>query len=148
MRLDLFDADAKAGIGQRQWAAVKVALSILIILVTSALVGLKVLNIFNISLDAFRIVGGVIIAYMGFDMLSGRHVRGCRAGITAPAPDSQRIEAFNATSSGERRERNGKFREKMRTVQSPAVCAREAPQIVFRSRLTVCGTSANPEKQA
>jgi multiple antibiotic resistance protein len=42
----------------RQWAAVKAALSILIILVTSALVGLKVLSIFNISLDVFRIVGG------------------------------------------------------------------------------------------
>ena len=31
------------------------------------------MSIFNISLDVFRIVGGMIIAYMGFDMLSGRH---------------------------------------------------------------------------
>src|SRR5262245_52045643 len=57
---------------QRRWAAFRVALSILIILVGSALIGLKVLSIFNISLDVFRIVGGMIIAYMGFDMLSGR----------------------------------------------------------------------------
>jgi multiple antibiotic resistance protein len=57
---------------QKRWAAVKVTLSILIILVSSALIGLKVLSIFSISLDVFRIVGGVIIAYMGFDMLSGR----------------------------------------------------------------------------
>ena len=63
----------KLAVAQRRRAAVKVALSILIILLTSALIGLKVLSTFNISLDVFRIVGGMIIAYMGFDMLSGRH---------------------------------------------------------------------------
>jgi multiple antibiotic resistance protein len=56
---------------QRRLAAIKVALSILIILVASALIGLKILSIFSISLDVFRIVGGMIIAYMGFDMLRG-----------------------------------------------------------------------------
>jgi multiple antibiotic resistance protein len=56
---------------KRGWAAVKVAASILVILVTSALIGLKALSIFSISLDVFRIVGGMIIAYMGFDMLRG-----------------------------------------------------------------------------
>jgi MarC family membrane protein len=66
----------KMALAQRRWAAVKVAASILIILVTSALIGLKVLSIFGISLDVFRIVGGLIIAYMGFDMLSGRHTVG------------------------------------------------------------------------
>ena len=49
---------------QRRRAAVKVALTIIIILVASALVGLKVLGVFGISLDVFR-------TYMGFDMLSG-----------------------------------------------------------------------------
>jgi multiple antibiotic resistance protein len=57
---------------QRRSAAIRVALSILIILVASALIGPKVLSIFGISLDVFRIVGGMIIAYMGFDMLRGR----------------------------------------------------------------------------
>jgi multiple antibiotic resistance protein len=61
---------------QRRRKAVSVALSILLILVASALVGLKILSIFNISLDVFRIVGGMIIAYMGFDMLSGRQTVG------------------------------------------------------------------------
>jgi multiple antibiotic resistance protein len=56
----------------RRRAAVRVALSILIMLVVSALIGLKVLSIFGILLDVFRIVGGMIIADMGFDMLSGR----------------------------------------------------------------------------
>jgi multiple antibiotic resistance protein len=41
-------------------------------LIASALIGLKVLSIFGISLDVFRIVGGMIVAYMGFDMLRGR----------------------------------------------------------------------------
>jgi multiple antibiotic resistance protein len=72
----------KQALAQRRWAAVKATLSILIILVTSALVGLKVLSIFSISLDVFRIVGGVIIAYMGFNMLSGRHTV-----VQAPPPD-------------------------------------------------------------
>jgi multiple antibiotic resistance protein len=38
---------------QRRWAAVRVALNILIILVVSALIGLRVLSIFGISLDVF-----------------------------------------------------------------------------------------------
>jgi multiple antibiotic resistance protein len=80
----------KLAVAQRRWAAAKVALSILIILVTSAVVGLKVLSIFSISLDVFRIVGGMIIAYMGFDMLSGRHTVG-----QAPPPDDD----VNAPSS-------------------------------------------------
>src|SRR5215813_9396098 len=58
--------------GQRRSAAGRVALAVLVILVVSALIGLRVLAIFGISLDVFRIVGGIIIAYMGFDMLSGQ----------------------------------------------------------------------------
>jgi len=72
----------KLALAQRRWAPAKVTLSILIILVISALIELKVLRIFNISLDVFRIVGGMIIAYMGFDMLSGRHTVG-----QAPPPN-------------------------------------------------------------
>ena len=58
---------------ERRREAAKVALNILVILMGSALVGLKVLSIFGISLDVFRVVGGMIIAYMGFDMLRGSH---------------------------------------------------------------------------
>jgi multiple antibiotic resistance protein len=57
---------------QCRQAARKVTLAIAVILVGSALIGVKVLGIFGISLDVFQIVGGVIIAYMGFDMLRGR----------------------------------------------------------------------------
>jgi multiple antibiotic resistance protein len=68
---------------QRRSAAIRVALSILIILVASALIGLKVLGVFGISLDVFRVVGGMIIAYMGFDMLRGRQT----VGQVSPADD-------------------------------------------------------------
>jgi multiple antibiotic resistance protein len=73
----------KVASAQRRWASVKVAFSILVILVTSALIGLKVLSIFSISLDVFRIVGGMIIAYMGFDMLRGSN----SVGQTPPGND-------------------------------------------------------------
>jgi multiple antibiotic resistance protein len=56
---------------ERRRAAVRAALAILIILGTSAFIGLHVLGVFGISLDVFQIVGGIIIAYMGFDMLGG-----------------------------------------------------------------------------
>jgi multiple antibiotic resistance protein len=68
---------------QRRWAASRSALAILIILLGSALIGLKVLAIFGISLDVFRIVGGLIIAYMGLDMLRGRQT----VGQASPAED-------------------------------------------------------------
>ena len=74
---------------QRRFAAIKVAFSILIILTASALIGLKVLAIFNISLDVFRIVGGMIIAFMGFDMLRGRQT-------VAQAPEHDGAAASNS----------------------------------------------------
>ena len=68
--------------GQKRQAAGRVALSILVILGLSALVGLKVLGVFGISLDVFKVVGGIIIAYMGFNMLGGRQT----FGQTPPSP--------------------------------------------------------------
>jgi multiple antibiotic resistance protein len=56
---------------KKRRAAVRAALAILIILVASAFIGLHVLGVFGVSLDVFQIVGGIIIAYMGFDMLGG-----------------------------------------------------------------------------
>jgi H+/Cl- antiporter ClcA len=42
------------------------------ILVGSAIMGQMILKFFGISLEVFRIVGGLIIAYIGFRMLSGQ----------------------------------------------------------------------------
>jgi multiple antibiotic resistance protein len=52
--------------------ATRAVLAVAAILVTAAFLGRLVLNIFGISMSTFRIVGGVIIAYLGFQMLSGR----------------------------------------------------------------------------
>src|SRR5262245_27477418 len=67
----------------RRRAAGKSALAIFLILAGSALIGLKVLAIFGITLDVFRIVGGLIITYMGLDMLRGRQI----VGQASPADD-------------------------------------------------------------
>jgi multiple antibiotic resistance protein len=53
-------------------AATKAVLTVLAILVAAAFLGRLVLHTFGISMSTFRVVGGVIIAYLGFQMLSGR----------------------------------------------------------------------------
>ena len=80
LRLTLSDPDANVTAPERRREAAKVAFNILIILMGSALVELKVLSTFGISLDVFRVVGGMIIAYMGFDMLRGPYGRSSAAG--------------------------------------------------------------------
>lgn len=52
-------------------AAFKAMLIVLLILLISAFGGKIILNIFGISVEAFKIVGGVIIGIIGFQMLFG-----------------------------------------------------------------------------
>ena len=52
--------------------ATKAALAIVIILAAAALVGTQLLHLFGVSLDAFMVAGGGVLASMGFSMLSGR----------------------------------------------------------------------------
>ncbi|MBD3851999.1 MAG: MarC family protein [Acidobacteria bacterium] len=52
-------------------AATRGVVTVLIILVAAAFVGQFILNVFGISMETFRIVGGVIVAYIGFQMLGG-----------------------------------------------------------------------------
>jgi multiple antibiotic resistance protein len=52
--------------------ATRAALAILAILVLAALVGTRLLDLFNVSLDAFMVAGGSVLAWMGFSMLSGQ----------------------------------------------------------------------------
>jgi multiple antibiotic resistance protein len=51
--------------------ATKAALAVLVILVIAALVGARVLQIFGVSLDAFGVAGGGVLAWIGFTMLRG-----------------------------------------------------------------------------
>ena len=52
-------------------SATKVAIYVAIVLGGAALVGRQFLDIFGINLDAFSVVGGLVIALMGFEMLYG-----------------------------------------------------------------------------
>src|SRR6476469_10374365 len=57
---------------ERQVDATKVALAIVIILTAAAIVGTQLLHLFGVSLDAFMVAGGGVLAWMGFSMLSGK----------------------------------------------------------------------------
>ena len=51
-------------------AGFKAMTIVLVILLTSALGGQYILNVFGISMDAFKIIGGIILAFIGFHMFS------------------------------------------------------------------------------
>jgi multiple antibiotic resistance protein len=51
--------------------ATKAALAVLAILVIAALLGARVLQVFGVSLDAFSVAGGGVLAWIGFSMLRG-----------------------------------------------------------------------------
>lgn len=55
----------------RTAAALRVALVVLLILAGAALIGRQVLEVLGINLDAFSVVGGLVIAAMGAEMLAG-----------------------------------------------------------------------------
>ena len=49
----------------------KAALAVLVILVLAALFGQRLLGLFGVSLDAFMVAGGSVLAWIGFAMLRG-----------------------------------------------------------------------------
>src|SRR6185369_11374522 len=51
--------------------ATKAVLATMAILAVSALIGTQLLHLFGVSLDAFMVAGGGVLAWMGFSMLSG-----------------------------------------------------------------------------
>ncbi|MGA9476426.1 MAG: MarC family protein [Desulfobacterales bacterium] len=65
-------ADAGRSRGEQLIDATKASLAVLVILTASALVGTKLLHLFGVSLDAFMVAGGGVLAWMGFSMLSGQ----------------------------------------------------------------------------
>ena len=58
--------------GKQMADATNVSLAILVILALAALVGTRLLDLFGVSLDAFMVAGGGVLAWMGFSMLSGQ----------------------------------------------------------------------------
>ena len=57
---------------ERRADARKVAVTVVIILTVAALIGTQLLHLFGVSLDAFMVAGGGVLAWMGFSMLSGQ----------------------------------------------------------------------------
>ena len=55
--------------GQQLVDAGKAALAVLVILVLAALFGQQLLGLFGVSLDAFMVAGGSVLAWIGFGML-------------------------------------------------------------------------------
>ena len=58
--------------GQRVEDATKAVLATTVILTVSALIGTQLLHLFGVSLDAFMVAGGGVLAWMGFSMLRGQ----------------------------------------------------------------------------
>ena len=58
--------------GQQLADATKAMLATTLILTVSALIGTQLLHLFGVSLDAFMVAGGGVLAWMGFSMLSGQ----------------------------------------------------------------------------
>ena len=56
----------------RIFEATKAVLAVFVILILSALMGKYILQAFGISMNVFQIIGGIIIAYIGFGMFSPR----------------------------------------------------------------------------
>ena len=73
--------EANCARGKQMADASNVSLAVLVILALAALVGTRLLDLFGVSLDAFMVAGGGVLAWMGFSMLSGR-------GSSPPPPDA------------------------------------------------------------
>ena len=63
-------AEAGRSLGEKATDATKAGLAILVILSVAALIGTQLLHVFGVSLDAFMVAGGGVLAWMGFSMLS------------------------------------------------------------------------------
>ena len=69
VKIIFFNEAISAPRRNRTTSAAKVALNVAIVLGGTTLVGRQFLNFLGINLDAFSVVGGLIIALMGFEML-------------------------------------------------------------------------------
>ena len=83
--------------GERKKAALKVISAVAIILGGAALVGKWLLDIMGIHLGAFGFTGGIIVAAMGFEMMSmgePSKVQGGKVSRDTPKPDDHLLVPF------------------------------------------------------
>ena len=71
IKIIFFENYIKVSDENRFVAATKVTAYCAILLVGAALIGKPLMQLMGINLDAFRVVGGAVIALMGFEMLYG-----------------------------------------------------------------------------
>lgn len=76
-------------------ATIKAMTTVLIILLIAVFGGRYILSIFGISMDAFKIVGGIIIGFIGFQMLFG--ITNGVANGSAKKGDLSRLIVFAAS---------------------------------------------------
>src|SRR5262249_47447332 len=67
--------------------ATRAALAVLVILVVTALIGARVLQVFGVSLEAFSIAGGGFLALIGFSMLRDKGSQTQDAAKDGAGPD-------------------------------------------------------------
>jgi multiple antibiotic resistance protein len=77
----LYELLADEDVKSRIFGGVKAMLAVLVVLLTAAIIGKYILDMFGISMDAFRIVGGLILAFIGFQMLGG--MKNDNSGLTS-----------------------------------------------------------------
>jgi len=63
----------------------KVTLVVAIVLVGAALAGTRLLHLFGVSLDAFMVAGGGVLAWMGFSIISGQSAAAQKPAASANA---------------------------------------------------------------
>ncbi len=90
-------AEAGRSFGTRFADATNAALAILAILVSAALAGTRVLHLFGVSLNAFMVAGGGVLAWMGFVMLSGKASVSSTPAASASSPSLTPLILFAAS---------------------------------------------------
>lgn len=95
-------AQATAGrsFGEKMTDATKAGLAILVILTVAALIGTRLLHVFGVSLDAFMVAGGGVLAWMGFTMLSRQPAAATPAAAESNATQSLTPLIMFAASPG------------------------------------------------
>jgi multiple antibiotic resistance protein len=106
---------------ERRADARKVALAVVVILTLAALIGTRLLDLFGVSLDAFMVAGGGVLAWMGFSMLSGQAASSSSA-------------STDASSNPQRNDRTGWTRCGLDALA--ALAALLSPQELLSDKLT------------
>lgn len=86
--------------GVQMKAALQSALAVLLILSLAALFGARLLHTFGISLEAFSVAGGAVLAWLGFSMISRKSDDHSAAKTTGPTQASISPLVLFAASPG------------------------------------------------